>query len=201
MAKSPFQSPYSHGFVRVAAAVPHVRVGNPAFNATRTLELAARASDAHVAMIIFPELGLAAYSSEDLFRQAALLDGVTAALEEIVRASVGLLPVIAVGAPLLVEGGLFNCAVIIHRGRVLGVVPKSFLPEYREYYEKRQFRAARDRIADETALLGHTVPVGPDLLFRCRDVAGFTLFLEVCDDRWTPIPPSTSGAMAGATVL
>jgi NAD+ synthase (glutamine-hydrolysing) len=185
----------------VASAVPHVRVGNPAFNATRTLELAVRASDAHAAVVIFPELGLAAYSSEDLFHQAALLDGVNAGLEEIVRASAALEPVIAVGAPLLAEGGLFNCAVLIHRGRILGVIPKSFLPEYREYYEKRQFRAARDRIGDELTLLGHTVPFGPDLLFRCRDVSGFTLFVEVCEDLWTPIPPSTFGALAGATVL
>src|SRR3954447_6915932 len=180
----PFQSPYSHGFVRVASAVPHVRVGNPAFNATRTLELAVRASDAHAAVVIFPELGLAAYSSEDLFHQAALLDGVNAALKEIVRASVALQPVIAVGAPLLAEGGLFNCALLIHRGRILGVIPKSFLPEYREYYEKRQFRAARGRIGDELTLLGQTVPFGPDLLFRCRDVSGFTLFVEVCEDLW-----------------
>src|SRR5438067_13271408 len=116
----PFQSPYSHGFVRVAAAVPHVRVGNPAFNATRTLGLAARASDAHAAVVVFPELGLAAYSSEDLFHQAALLDGVLDALEEIVRASAGLEPVIVVGAPLRAEGGLFNSAVLVHRGRILG---------------------------------------------------------------------------------
>jgi NAD+ synthase (glutamine-hydrolysing) len=197
----PFHSPYRHGFARVAAAVAHVRVGNPAFNATRTVELAARASDAHAAVVVFPELGLAAYSSEDLFHQAAMLDGVSAALAEIVDASDDLEPVIAVGAPLEAEGGLFNCAVIIHRGRVLGVIPKSFLPEYREYYEKRQFRAARDLVGDELRLLGDTVPFGADLVFACRDVPGLALFIEICEDLWTPIPPSTYGALAGATVL
>jgi NAD+ synthase (glutamine-hydrolysing) len=198
---TPFQSPYRHGFARVAAAVPHVRVGNPQFNAGRTLAIAGRASDAGAALVILPELGLAAYSSEDLFHQGALLDAVTAGLEEIVLASAKLAPVIVVGAPLAAEGGLFNAAVVVHRGRVLGAIPKSYLPEYREYYEKRQFRAARDLVADQVQVLGETVPFGADLVFDCRDLPGFALFVEICEDLWTPIPPSTFGALAGATVL
>src|SRR5437588_4807170 len=154
---APFHSPYTHGFVRVAAAVPLIRVGDPRFNGERTIELARRAHDDHVALVIFPELGLAAYSSEDLFHQDALLDGVLDALDEIVAASERLAPVTVVGAPLRAEGGLFNAAVVIHRGRILGAVPKSYLPEYREYYEKRQFRAARDLVGDELSLLGTTV--------------------------------------------
>ncbi len=197
----PFQSPYSHGFVRVAAAVPHVRVGNPEFNAGRTVAMAGRASDAGAALVIFPELGLAAYSSEDLFHQGALQDAVTDGLEEVVRASAAVTPVLVVGAPVVAEGGLFNAAIVIHRGRILGAVPKSYLPEYREYYEKRQFRAARDRIGSEVQLLGETVPFGADLVFACRDLPGFALFVEICEDLWTPIPPSTFGALAGATVL
>jgi NAD+ synthase (glutamine-hydrolysing) len=197
----PFRSPYSHGFVRVAAAVPHVQVGNPEFNGRRTLELIRRAATDNVALVIFPELGLAAYSSEDLFHQRAMLDAVATALERIVRASADLWPVIVVGAPVEAEGGLFNAAIVVQRGRILGAVPKSFLPEYREYYEKRQFRAARDLIGDQVNLLGETVPFGPDLVFACRDLPALALHVEICEDLWTPIPPSTYGALAGATVL
>ena len=197
----PFRSPYSHGFARVAAAVPHVRIGDPGFNAQRTVELAQRAGGQGAALVVFPELGLAAYSSEDLFHQAALLDGVETALERVVRESAELAPVIVVGAPVRAEGGLFNAAVVVHRGRILGAVPKSFVPEYREYYEKRQFRAARDLIGGRLTVAGETVPFGADLLFDCEDLAGLTLHVEICEDLWTPIPPSTYGALAGATVL
>ena len=143
-----FASLYSHGFVRVAAAVPHMRIGDPAFNAERTLALARQASAADAALVIFPELGISGYSIDDLLHQAAVLDAVASAVERIVSASAELEPVIVVGAPLRSEHGLFNTAVVIHHGRVLGVVPKSYLPEYREYYEKRQFRAARDAVGD-----------------------------------------------------
>jgi NAD+ synthase (glutamine-hydrolysing) len=201
MTSGQFGSLYSHGFVRVAAAVPHVRVAEPAFNAERTLGLARQASDAHAALVIFPELGLSAYSSEDLFHQEALLAEVSKALERIVAESVVLQPVIVVGAPVQAERGLFNTAIVIHRGRVLGVVPKSYLPEYREYYEKRQFRAARDVLGEELRLLGETVPFGSNLLFASRDLRAFALHVEICEDVWVPIPPSTYGALAGATVL
>jgi NAD+ synthase (glutamine-hydrolysing) len=197
----PFGSLYSHGFARVGAAVPHMRIGEPAFNAERTLALARRASDDHAALIAFPELGLSGYSIDDLLHQGALLDGVEEAIGRIAAESAGLEPVIVVGAPLRAEHGLFNCGVVIHRGRVLGVVPKSYLPEYREYYEKRQFRAARDAVGDRIRLLDSEVPFGADLLFRARDLNAFVLHVEVCEDLWVPIAPSTFGALAGATVL
>ncbi|HWD75800.1 MAG TPA: NAD(+) synthase [Solirubrobacteraceae bacterium] len=198
---APFDSPYAHGFVRVAAAVPHVRVGDPLFNGRRTIELARRAHADHAALVIFPELGLAAYSSEDLFHQQAMLDAAGEALAEVVSASRELRPVVIVGAPVQAEGGLFNTAIVVHRGEILGAVPKSYLPEYREYYEKRQFRAARDLIGDDLNLLGATVPFSPRLLFAARDLPGFIVHVEICEDLWTPIPPSTYGAMAGASVL
>ncbi len=197
----PFRSLYSHGYVRVAAAVPHVRMGDPGFNAARTIELARRGHETAAAVVVFPELGLAGYSSEDLFHQAALLDGVQDGLRAVVAASVDLQPLLLVGAPVRAEGGLFNAALAIHRGQILGATPKSYLPEYREYYEKRQFRAARDLVGGQLTLLGTTVPFGPELLYDCRDVSGFTLHVEVCEDLWSPIPPSTYGALAGATVL
>jgi NAD+ synthase (glutamine-hydrolysing) len=197
----PFGSLYSHGFARVACAVPHMRIADPAFNAERTLALAGQASDDHTALIAFPELGLSGYSIDDLLHQGALLDGVVDAIERIAAESASLHPVLVVGAPLRCEHGVFNCAVVIHRGRVLGVTPKSYLPEYREYYEKRQFRAARDALGDTIRIGGAEVPFGTNLLFAARDLPGFAVHVEVCEDFWVPIPPSTFGALAGATVL
>jgi NAD+ synthase (glutamine-hydrolysing) len=197
----PFDSLYRHGFARVAAVVPHVRPAEPGFNTERTLALARQASDAGAALVVFPELGLSAYAIDDLFHQEALTDGVVDGLERIVDASTELLSVLVVGAPLRLQGGVFNTAVVIHRGRILGVVPKSYLPEYREYYEERQFRAARERLGDEVELLGQTVPFGPDVVFAARDIPGFVLHVDVCEDLWVPVPPSTYGALAGATVL
>jgi NAD+ synthase (glutamine-hydrolysing) len=200
-ASESFHSMYDHGFVRVASAVPNVRPAEPAFNAERTLGLARRASDDDAALVIFPELGLTGYAIDDLHHQQAVLAGALDAIDRIRAESAGLRPVIIVGAPLPIEGGLFNCAIVIHGGRLLGVVPKSFLPEYREYYEKRQFRAARDLVLSDVELLGESVPVGTDLLFSCRDVPGFVLHTEICEDFWAPIPVSTYGALAGATVI
>jgi NAD+ synthase (glutamine-hydrolysing) len=198
---STFRSLYSHGYVRVASAVPHVRVGDPSFNGEHTAGLAQRAHAEGAAVVIFPELGLSGYSAEDLFHQSAMLDGVQDALLHVVSASADLLPVIVVGAPVRAEGGLFNAAIVIHRGGILGAIPKSFVPEYREYYEKRQFRAARDLIGDHVSLLGSPLPFGPDIVFECRDLPGFALHVEICEDVWSPVPPSTYGALAGATVL
>jgi NAD+ synthase (glutamine-hydrolysing) len=200
-AAGPFGSLYTHGYARVAAAVPRVQIAEPLVNAERTLELAREASAQHAALVVFPELGLCGYSIEDLLHQHALLDSVLEALAQIVSASAELFGVLVVGAPLRAEGGLFNTAVVIHRGRVLGVAPKSYLPEYREFYEKRHFRAARDLVSDELELLGSTVPFTPRLLFAATDLPGFTVYAEVCEDVWAPIPPSTYGALAGATVL
>src|SRR3984957_19085670 len=192
---------YDHGFVRVAAAVPHVRVGDPDFNAKRTVALAMRADDRGAALVVFPELGLTGYSGEDLFHQSALLDAGEHAIAQVVEASRDARAVIVVGAPLRAEGGLFNAAVVVHDGRILGVVPKSYLPEYHEYYEKRQFRAARDLIGGELTVAGQRVPAGPELVFACANLPAFQLHVEICEDLWSAIPPSTYAALAGATVL
>ncbi|MFN3648043.1 MAG: NAD(+) synthase [Armatimonadota bacterium] len=196
-----FHSIYSHGFVRAAVCIPRVTVADPYFNVDRTLDLAREVSARHGAVALFPELGLSAYSNEDLFQQDALLDACLAALARVVEESRGLTPVLLVGAPLRFEGKLFNCAVVIYRGRVLGVVPKSYLPNYREFYEKRQFTSGRDAVAREVTLLGQQVPFGSDLLFEDETIPGFVLHVEICEDVWTPIPPSSYAALAGATVL
>jgi NAD+ synthase (glutamine-hydrolysing) len=198
---TPFRSLYRHGYVRVAAAVPHVRVGNPDFNAEHAIALAREAHERGAAVVVFPELGLAGYSAEDLFHQAALLDGVETGLEAIVAASVDLRPLLIVGAPVRAEGGLFNAGLVIHRGQILGATPKSYIPEYREYYEKRQFRAARDLVGDELSIRGITMPFGTNLIYACRDLPELVVHTEICEDLWSPLPPSTYGALAGATVL
>ncbi len=199
--KGSFHSSYAHGFVRTAVATPFVRVADPAYNAERTLALAGEASEARAAVVVFPELGLSAYSDEDLFHQDALLDAVRDALASVVEASASLMPVLLIGAPLRFDGRLFNCAVVVQGGRILGVVPKSYLPNYREFYEKRQFTRAGLAVRDRVRLLDAEVPFGADLLFQATTLEDFVLHVEVCEDLWAPIPVSTYGALAGATVL
>ncbi|MFW6372256.1 MAG: NAD(+) synthase [Thermodesulfobacteriota bacterium] len=197
----PFHSIYSHGFVRTAVCIPYIRVADPEYNTERTLGLARRASEMHAGLALFPELGLSAYSNEDLFHQDALLSGVETGLQKLRTESRDFSPVLIIGAPLRFEGKLFNCAVVLYRGKILGVVPKTYLPNYREFYEKRQFTSAREAVGREIHILGQTVPFGNDLIFEAPNYPGYSLFVEICEDVWTPVPPSTFGAMAGATIL
>jgi NAD+ synthase (glutamine-hydrolysing) len=197
----PFNSIYRHGFVRATVCVPFVRVAEPQFNLEQTLALARRASAMHAAVALFPELGISAYSNEDLFQQDALLERTREALAALVEESRDLTPVLLVGAPLRFEGKLFNCAVVIYQGRVLGIAPKSYLPNYREFYEKRQFVSAFHAVSRQVRFLGQDVPFGNDLVFDAVNVEGFAIHAEICEDVWTPLPPSTFAALAGATVL
>ena len=199
--KREFFSPYSHGFVRLAVCVPKVRVADPRFNTAQTLSLAQRASDQGAVLALFPEMGLSAYSNEDLFQQDALLDATLDALSTIADASRNVAPVVVVGAPLRFEQKLFNCAVAIYRGEVLAVTPKSYLPNYREFYEKRQFSPAASALRDEVDLLGWRVPFGSNVVVQAANLPAFAFHMEICEDIWAPIPPSTYGALAGATVL
>ncbi len=196
-----FQNIYSHGFVRAAVCIPHVRIADPVANVERTLALARRAHDLHAGIALFPELGLTAYSNDDLFQQDALLDAALDAAGELVAASAELRPILLVGAPLRFEGKLFNCALVVHRGRLLGIVPKTYIPNYREFYEKRQFTSGRDAVAREVPLLGHRIPFGRDLIFDAEDIPGLSLHVEICEDLWAPVPPSTYASLAGATVI
>jgi NAD+ synthase (glutamine-hydrolysing) len=196
-----FDNLYAHGFLRVAVCVPEIRVADPAFNGDRALALAASASRQGAAIAVFPELNLTAYTVEDLVQQDALLDQAEAAIGRLAAASRELVPVLVVGAPLRADGRLHNCAVVIHDGRILGAVPKSYLPNYREYYEKRHFASGRDAIAREAVVNGERVPFGTGLLFEATNVDGFVLGMELCEDLWAPLPPSTIAALAGATVI
>lgn len=196
-----FWSLYSHGFIRTAVCIPRVRVADPEFNTAEILALARQASDAGAAVALFPELCISAYSNEDLFHQDALLDASRESLGRLAEQTRDLLPVLIVGAPLQLESKLFNCGVVIYRGEILGVVPKTYLPNYREFYEKRQFTSGRCAVNKEVRLFGKTVPFGNDCIFAADNLEGFQLHVEICEDVWTPIPPSTHAAMAGATLL
>ena len=197
----PFRSLYRHGFARVAVGVPTVEVAEPEANAAATITQIEAAEDQGAAVVLFPELGLSAYTCDDLFHQDALLEASSFALEEVVAATDQLEVLVLVGAPLKFWGKLFNCAVAVQGGRVLGVVPKTYLPGYREFYEPRQFCAARHALADEVQLFGETVPFGNDLIFEAQNVPGLAVHAEICEDVWTPVPPSTFAALAGATIL
>lgn len=197
----PFGSIYSHGYVRAAVCVPRVRVADPAFNLAETLELARRAEERRAVVALFPELGLTAYTCDDLFHQDALLDAAEEALAELAAASRKLLPLILVGVPVRAEGKLFNCAAALYRGRILGVVPKSYLPNYREFYEKRHFASSRRAVADRVRVAGQEAPFGCDLILAADNLPDFRLHVEICEDLWSPVPPSTWAALAGATVL
>ncbi|MDB5775841.1 MAG: nadE [Herbaspirillum sp.] len=197
----PFFNLYSHDFARVAVGVARCRVADPAFNAAETVALAAEAAADGAALIAFPELGLSAYSCEDLFHQRALLDASKEALATVVAASEKLAIAMIVGLPLQVDHLLFNCAVVVAGGRILGVVPKSYLPNYGEFYEARQFSPADRAISDQVTLLGQTAPFGAALLFEVADRPLLRFHVEICEDLWVPIPPSSFAALAGATVL
>ncbi|WP_377322316.1 NAD(+) synthase [Pimelobacter simplex] len=196
-----FYSAYAHGFARVAAVTLPVAVADPATNAARTIEQARACHDEGVAVAVFPELGLTGYAVDDLFLQDVLLEAVHAGIAEIVAASRDLMSILVVGAPLRHGNRVVNCGVVVHRGTVLGVAPKSYLPTYREFYERRWFAPGDDLLGQEIVVAGESVPLGPDLIFTATDVPGLHLHVEVCEDMWVPVPPSAQAALAGATVL
>jgi NAD+ synthase (glutamine-hydrolysing) len=195
-----FRSIYQHGFARVAACTGRITIADPPANAELVLRLARECADDGVAVAVFPELNLTGYSIEDLLLQDAVLDGAEAAVATVVAGSADLLPVLVFGAPLRHRNRIYNCAVVAHRGRVLGVVPKSYLPTYREFYERRQMAPGDDQ-RGAIRIAGAEVPFGPDLLFAAEDVPGLVVHVEVCEDLWVPVPPSSEAALAGATVL
>ena len=192
---------YTHGFARVAAATIKTSLADPASNAAAVLDIARDAHARGTAVALFPELCLSGYAIHDLLMQDALLDAVVVALGALVEASRDLMPVLLVGAPLRHGDRLYNTAVVIHRGAVLGVVPKVYLPNYREFYEPRQMASGLN-VTGQTLRIGAlTAPFGTDLLFEVQDLAGLTLGVEICEDLWVPAAPSTAAALAGATVL
>lgn len=196
-----FHSPYRHGFVRVAAATPIVAPANPLVNAADCGELAERAHAAGAAIALFPELALSGYAIDDLLLQAPLLDAVEQSLRALCDRTRALRPLIVVGAPLRWRGAIYNCAVAMHGGTIIAVVPKTYLPNYREYYEKRWFASGRDVRNAEIRVAGQDAPFGTDVLISLDGAPGAVVGIEICEDVWAPIPPSTHHALAGATIL
>ncbi|TBN55283.1 NAD(+) synthase [Hansschlegelia quercus] len=199
--RSEFASIHAHGFVRVGVATPLVAVANPTTNAASAVSLAQQADADGVDLLIFPELNLSAYAIDDLFLQDALLSSVERAIDEVAENTASLSPVLLLGAPVRRAGRIYNCAIVVSRGKILGIVPKTFLPNYREYYEKRWFASGAGLSGLETELAGQTAPFGPDLIFSADDLADFIFHVEICEDYWAPTPPSSRGALAGALIL
>jgi NAD+ synthase (glutamine-hydrolysing) len=199
--KPPFGAIHRHGFVRVAAASPVASAGDVAFNVDQTLKLAREADARGVDLAVFPELNISSYAVDDLHLQDAFLDAVEAGIARLAKESAELKTVLLVGAPLRRNGRLYNSALAIARGQILGVVPKCFLPNYREYYEKRWFASGVGLEGLKIEVAGQGAPFGPDLVFAADDLADFVFHIEICEDFWAPQPPSTAGALAGALIL
>src|SRR5215471_17796579 len=198
---SSFFSPYRHQFIWLGACVPQVAVTEPRRNADNVLGLLDEGDKARIALMVFPELCLSAYAIDDLLFQDAVLDEVARQVDRLICASAELFPIFVVGAPLKSQGKLFNCGVVIHRGALVGVVPKVFLPNYREFYERRHFASGDGVVGQSIAIAGHEGPFGSDLLFTARGEVGFTFHVEICEDLWVPQQPSAAAALAGAEIL
>jgi len=189
------------GFLRVGAAVPELRVADVDFNVDAIIELLRKARNEGVQIITFPEMALTGYTLGDLVQQQALLSRVKRGLGDILNECSGSAMVVVVGMPLSVEQKIFNCAVVLNSGRILGVIPKTLLPSYKEFYEDRWFSPSTDARSDTIELAGQHVPFGTDILFELRGTASAIVGVEVCEDLWVPLSPHEYQAMAGATVL
>ncbi|MFP4643850.1 MAG: NAD(+) synthase [Spirochaetales bacterium] len=197
-----FFSPFSHGFARVAAAVPRQYLGNPRRNAEATALLARQASDSGARLVAFPELGLSGYSLDDLFHQQTIVEETERALEDLLRESLSTPAILCVGLPVRAGDKLFNAAAAVYRGRLLAITPKHFIPAYREFYEKRHFASgASNDTPDSVEYAGQRVPFGSNIILSAPACASMRIHMEICEDVWAPIPPSTRAALAGANVL
>ncbi|MEN3746446.1 NAD(+) synthase [Sphingomonas sp. HF-S3] len=196
-----FYSIHRQGMIRAGVCTPVATAGDPATNAASTIALAEAGHAEGADLLVFPELNVTSYAIDDLHMQDAILAATEAGIASIVEASRMLKPVLVVGAAVRRNGRVYNCGLAIARGRILGVVPKSFLPNYREYYEKRWFASGTGLAGLDIQLAGQTAPFGTDLVFAAADLADFIFHIEICEDYWAPTPPSTAGALAGALVL
>ncbi|KTR84426.1 NAD synthetase [Novosphingobium barchaimii] len=201
MTDHPFYDMHRHGFVRVATSTPKVRTADVAYNRDGIIAEARRAHEAGVDLLVYPELCLSSYAIDDLHLQQAMIEAVEEAIGVIVEASRGLSPVLLIGAALADKGRLYNCGLAIADGKLLGVVPKSYLPNYREFYEKRWFVSGIGVTGRTIRVGAQDVPFGTDLVFASNRQRDFRFFIEICEDFWAPTPPSSLGALAGATIL
>jgi NAD+ synthase (glutamine-hydrolysing) len=190
----------NYGFIKTAAASPDVRVADCAFNGEKIIEYINTADKNKTQLIVFPELSITGYTCGDLFNQRQLLTNALSTLANIQKETKNAEIVAVVGLPFEHNGRLYNCAVVICGGKILGIVPKSYLPNYNEFYEMRWFAEAFDGV-ENVEVNGEIVPFGTNILFKCKDNADFVLALEICEDLWTAVPPSSLHALAGATVI
>lgn len=189
-----------HGFLRTAAVTPKIKVADPEYNAAQIIELINQGYGRGVKIMAFPELCLTGYTCGDLFLQSPLLNKAREMLKRIIQSTSGKDILVFLGLPWEHEGKLYNGAAVMHKGRLLGIVPKQNLPNYSEFYEARHFCPGNGKPV-MTNWEGGQVPMGANLLFRCTDMPGLTVAAEICEDVWTPCPPSTQHALAGATVI
>ncbi|OGV47737.1 MAG: NAD(+) synthase [Lentisphaerae bacterium GWF2_44_16] len=187
------------GFYRTAAAVPQIKVADVGFNSAKIIDLISQADKNTASIVVFPELSLTGYTCGDLFHQSALLDKVYETIPEIAEVTAKKNIISVIGAPLRFNGNLYNCAVVLHRGKIKGVVPKSYNPNYREFYEKRWFKSGLKVRNSEMEINGYSAPFGTDLIFECGDY--FRFAIEICEDLWSIIPPSSYYSAAGANVI
>jgi len=193
---------HAHGFLRAAAATPDLVVADPAANARHTIALLEQAEAQGANLVVFPEMGLTGYTCGDLFHTLTLPRAADEALAEVAAfTATGFRGVAVVGLPVPLDGQLFNAAAVLHRGRVLGVVPKAYLPNYKEFYDARYYSPAANAVSNEARVAGQVAPFGTDLVFACETFPDFVLGVEICEDLWVPVPPSCGLALAGATVL
>src|SRR5262245_30525000 len=191
-----------HGFVRVAAAVPQLRVADTRFNAARTIDLMHKAAEESVDVLTFPEMGLTGYTCNDLYYQRTLQEGAIDGLRAVAVASSRLFDGLTiVGLPLVVDDQVYNCAAAVYRGEVLGLVSKSYLPTYKEFYDARFFAPASTAYSTSVRLFDRAIPFGTDILYRAANVTDLVVGVEICEDLWGPVPPSSLQALHGATVL
>ncbi|HEX3015858.1 MAG TPA: NAD(+) synthase [Desulfobacteria bacterium] len=189
------------GYVRVGAAVPLLKIGDPRYNVAQIETIVKTAvQKTHVQVIVFPELSLTGYTCADLFLQNKLLEEAESQLAELVADLAEYDVVVAVGMPLQADNQLFNAAVLFHKGKILGVVPKTYIPNYNEYYEKRWFSSGQNRLSERILLAGQEVPFAESLLFKDQ-ASGLCIGVEICEDLWTVIPPSSYHALYGANLI
>jgi len=192
---------HKYGFARTACAVPKIKLADCQYNVEKMIHMAQKAFDQRVEVVLFPELGITGYTCGDLFFQRELQQNALNALNQLREWSVNKKILMVVGIPLVVVGSLYNCAVVINSGNILGVVPKTFIPNNQEFYEKRWFASSKSLNVFEINLLGELVPIGTDLLFQNSHMEDLVVAIEICEDLWAPVPPGSYHALAGATLI
>ena len=190
-----------YGYVKVGSAVPKLRVADCVYNKEEILKLVEAAAAKQVRVLSFPELSVTGYTCADLFFQTPLLHAAEQAIQEIAEATEALNIFLLIGAPIAVDNQMFNCAVALYKGKLLGIVPKTHIPNYSEFYEERWFASADDLLTEEITYAGQNVPIGADLIFAAADFPALKIGVEICEDLWVPIPPSSYLSLYGATLL